>query len=694
MAFLNWMKTDKVKKSRLVVLYVFVTLAWCLIIIRLIDIQVVHGSEYGEKAQKQSTGKIEVQPERGLIYDRKGRQLTVNIIRKALYAYPGGKREIANIHSYLDKLFDWKSGTSRRKYSLEKNRFAWIDRDLPASLADKVAADSIPGLYLKKETKREYYFSTAGRQLLGSTDIDGRGISGIEFSYDSVLAGRPGLTDYLRDGIQNTYRIREMPLVEPVPGQSIILSVDWNFQEIVEDELRKAVIKFHALGGTAIFIDCNSGEILAAADYDALQPGGFVKLRAASDCIEPGSAFKVFTAAALLDADVVDLDEKVYCENGLWKCGRRILHDDKKHDSLTFQGMVELSSNIGIAKLALRLGGEKLTGAAQRFGFGAKTYAGLPGEQSGSIGNPGVWSDYNVATLAIGHGISVTPLQLVTACAAVANGGKLYHPIIVRGIIGGDGNLIRKINKDFVGNVVKEDNAKILRSFMKGVVERGTGTPVKSDIIAIAGKTGTAEVPNLKNGGYIKNKFVASFLGFFPADNPQVAGVVVLHQPEPIHYGGYTAGPAFKCIAERYSIANSEFLRPDTRLVAKENELEMKEIPALIGMEVAMASQAAEARGIKLVSNNSEGVVVWQYPPQGRRIPGGETVVVDARNSEERPARMIDLRGMKMRTAVAWLEHQRMDFRIKGNGVIRSQKPAPGELVNDKSGCFLACDES
>jgi len=680
-------------KSRLVILYILITLLWFLLFLRLAEIQIVHGSDYGDMAGKQSTGKIKIKADRGLIFDRKGRQVAVNVIMNSLYAYPSGKSEIRNIYRYLDKLYRLPAGTFRRKYDLKSNRFSWVNRDLPDELASRLINDSIPGLYIKKQMKRDYPFGEIGRQLLGVTDIDTKGISGLEFSYDSVLAGQPGLIDYLRDAHRNTYRIQEIPLIEPVPGNSLVLTLDWYFQEIVEEELKAAVEKYHALEGTAIFLDCQSGEILAAADYVANASSSPVKLRAISNCFEPGSVFKVFTAAALLDEDLVDSEEKIYCEEGLWKMDRGRLHDDKKHDSLNFQEIFELSSNIGIGKLALRLGHEKLLETSRRFGFGQRCYIGLPGEQAGMIGEPGVWSDYNIAALSIGHSVSVTALQLANAVAAIANGQELYRPSIIRGIINTDGSVIKRFDHQTIGRVVKSGSAETLRNFMVGVVERGTATPVKSDIVSIAGKTGTAEVPDLENGGYKKNKFVATFLGYFPAEDPKIAGVVVLHQPEPVHYGGHTAGPAFKNIAERYSIANSDFLRPDTRLIAGDDKLDMHKVPDFIGRDISLVKQMAEKNGIQVSGNSDHGMVVWQYPPEGRQIPGSEKIAVIVEDNSSDKIFMPDFSGMKVRTALAALSELGLSHEIKGFGVIKKQYPRAGAEVSKKVMCRLVCRE-
>ncbi len=516
----------------------------------------------------------------------------------------------------------------------------------------------------------------------------------MEYSFDSVLAGSPGLIDYLRDAKSNTYRINEIPLIKSQAGNSIVLSIDWQLQEIVEEELKAAVSKYNASEGTALFMDCRTGEILAASDCTSDGKTGSLKLKAVSNVFEPGSIFKVFTAAALLEQELVDTTEMIYCENGLWKCGRRILRDDKKLDSLTFRKIFELSSNIGIGKLALRLGGENLVDAARQFGFENRTLVGLPGEQAGKIGRPGVWSDYNIAALAMGHSISVTPLQLVTAVSAVANGGELLKPLLIRGIVNIDGDILKKNRPNTISRVISKDNAAVLRSFMAGVVSEGTATLAKSEIISIAGKTGTAEIYDVEKGGYLKNKFNASFLGFFPVENPIIAGVVILNRPEPVHYGGHTSGPAFKRIAERYSIANSELIRPDTKILADVEDFEMRSVPDFVGQELKFANQVAEKKGFDIKANLDSGMIVWQYPPEGRKIPGNEVVALMIVDTTTQKARMFDLKGMKIRTAIAVLNKQGLNFEIDGIGKVRKQFPRPGAKVGKSAVCRLVGKKS
>jgi cell division protein FtsI (penicillin-binding protein 3) len=685
------MKT-RIKKLRLFFIYLLVLLSGGVLTGRLIEIQILNGAEYSRIAKAQSTGKKKLQAERGVIYDRTGREVAINVNRCSLYAYPRNRSEINNIHRYLDRTCRWVSGTSRRKFAFEKDKFTWINRGISDRFAKKVAYDSIPGLFIFRELGRDYPFGQIGRQIVGNTDIDNLGISGLEYGHDSVLAGSPGWLDYLRDGKRNTYRLREIPLVKPEPGNSIVLTIDWYFQEIVEDELKAAVHKYNAKEGTAIFLNCHTGEILAAADYNNNdQPSG-VKLRAVSDCFEPGSVLKVVTAAALLEENLIDFNEKIFCENGQWQCGRRRLRDDKKYDSLNFAEIIELSSNIGIGKLALRLGGGELKNSMEQFGFGQKSYLEFPGEASGLIGDPGVWSDYNIAALAMGHSISATPLQVANCIAAVANGGNLYRPKIIGGVISPEGEVIRKMERELLGRTMDEKNAAILRKILIDVVDSGTAQPARSDMIAIAGKTGTAQIPDPEGKGYLIGKYNSSFAAFFPVENPQVAGIVVLNKPKPVTYGGHTAGPAFKNMAERYAMANCERLIPGARLVSGNGELRFHDIPDFVGKNLSEAFAVADKAGLSLGSNDSTGVIVWQYPPAHRRLPGTAKIAVLVDNSENSKQRMTDMVGMNLRTALSVLNYQGLLFEIVGNGIVKKQFPAFGSTVSDKSKCRLVCD--
>jgi len=686
------------QRVRLGILLIGMTAFFALILLRLAQLQIVKASEYGEIVQRQSGGKISIPAERGNIYDRHGRLVAKNVNRSSLYAHPESRREVRQVAAYLEGLFYIPSGTATSKYRLEPNRFRWITRHLDDRTAARVAKDGPHGLYLRSETSREYPFGQVGKQILGFTNIDSEGLSGFELANDSMLSGKNGYADIRRDGLRNTFRVKETALVKPVPGESVVLTVDWHLQEIVEEELRLAVEKYNAKSGLVAFVDCNSGDILSMAHFDPTEknPGRPVKLRAISDQFEPGSAFKPFTAAGILDAGLVNYSDTIYCEMGRWKLGRRVLHDDKELGWLTFREIIELSSNIGIGKYAIQAESEILLNTYRNFGFGRKANCGLPGEISGTLPRLRTGSDYNISALAMGHSVAVNALQMAVAMAAVANGGELLEPHLILGTVEDNGYVNRTARREVVSRPVKKPSADSLRSFLRGVVEIGTGKPVNSEFVAIAGKTGTGEIPNLEKGGYYKNRYTASFCGFFPADAPVIAGIVVLEDPRPITYGGHTAGKAFRKIAERYTVSNPDLFEVTERTYAESPQrLEMtSEAPDLVGRDLAEAQRIAETRGVKLRCASTEGTVAWQFPPPDRLMLVEDELLVEVDSGGNVTPVMMDLGGLTIRKASAWLQHHGIKFTIDGSGRVRKQSVRPGQTLTSASVCKLTCRPS
>ncbi|MBN1212717.1 MAG: penicillin-binding protein 2, partial [candidate division Zixibacteria bacterium] len=440
------MKRTKREKIRLGVLFVVIIVFFCILTLRLVHIQIFLARPYGEIVKKQSSGKVSIPAERGMVYDRNGQLVAKNIFLSSLYAYPDNRRELNEVAAYLDSLFDLKPGTARNKYGLAIRKFRFIKRCFGDDLERRIEADRVPhGLYIRQESQREYPFGLVGKQVLGFTDIDNRGQSGFELTFDSLLAGQQGWADIRRDGLRNTYRVKESALVKPVPGKSLVLTIDWRLQEIVEEELAAAVEKYNAASAMAVFIDCNNGDILAMAHYDPQEKyrDKPAKLRAVTDQFEPGSVFKAFTAAGLLDEGAVDFGDSIFCENGKYKIGRRTLHDDKERGWLSFREVMELSSNIGVAKCAIDFGGERLMETYKKFGIGEKLRCGLPGETAGRLTPPRTFSPYNVAALAMGHSVAVNTLQLAAGFAAIANGGELLRPRLLLGYVDDGGYVVR-----------------------------------------------------------------------------------------------------------------------------------------------------------------------------------------------------------------------------------------------------------
>jgi stage V sporulation protein D (sporulation-specific penicillin-binding protein) len=305
---------------------------------------------------------------------------------------------------------------------------------------------------------------------------------------------------------------------------------------------------------------------------------------------------------------------------------------------------------------------------------------------------PNRWTEYTTSVLAMGHGVAVTTLQMANAFAAIANGGTLLRPRVVLGYVDADGRLISHRNPDVIGRAMMESSVDSLQSFLRGVVEHGTATDVNSDVITIAGKTGTAELVDTETGRIIKNRFMASFGGFFPVDQPKIAGFVVLRDPRPITYGGHTSGPAFRKIAERYLVVNPDlFSVPERQLVEHDRDDEQTvDIPDLIGRDVGLARSMADDRGLKLRASATEGMVVWQFPPADRLVFAGDEVFVHVQpTGAESP--VPDLTGLDVRTASAYLHYRGVPFRITGTGHVVQQTPGPGDSEPNEQLWLLTC---
>ena len=689
------MKRTRQEKVRLGILFVITCCFFLAVFMRLVHLQVILNDRYAKVVERQSGGKVPIPSTRGVVYDRNGRVMANNVFQASVYAYPETKDELNRIARYVEKVWNLPANTAKTRFGLAPKRFRWIKRMIDDRLAARIERDAPPGLHLRQEARRVYPMGTVGKQVLGFTDIDSRGQAGLEYSWDSVLAGQQGFADIRRDGLQQTFKVKEKALVKPIPGQSLVLTLDYRMQEIVEEELRNAVEKHNAKGAMAAFVDCNSGDILAMAHFDPFEkhPDRPVKLRAVSDRWEPGSIFKAFTAAALLDADLVDFADSTYCEEGKWRCNRRYLHDDKELGWLNFRQIMELSSNIGVAKYAIELGGENIIDAGRRFGLGEKTGCGLPGETSGKITPPDRWSEFNTAMVAIGHSMAVSTLQMASGFAAIANGGELLRPRLILGQVDADGCVMTNNKRDVIRRSMEEASADTLRAILRGVVERGTAEAVNSSVVSIAGKTGTAQIFDVENRRYFYSKYMASFAGFFPAEKPLVAGVVVIEEPQPIHYGGWTAGPAFRKIAERYAVLNPDLFTSSERILAEQGSQyeQTVEVPNLIGRELTEAEQTAAEESLLLRTNRDEGRIIWQYPQPDRLLFAGDEVIVVTQELASEEVRMIDLKGLSIREASAFADFANIKLEITGQGLVVKQSIRPGTAVTDRATCKLAC---
>jgi len=683
---------QRYSKVRIGVISIIFAMSFVFFFARLVYVQVICGDELRNRAERQYLRSIELPPERGEIFDTKGNKVVVNSHLKSLFAYPICDRDVDASYRLLSKIFRVSRNALKRQYNLRPKTFTWIKRGLtPEEYARFESANDQCGLFLREEPSRDYPYGNIGRAILGFVDLDNRGKSGIELVMENELAGQPGRSFIQTNGIGEKYMIQEVPLKDACPGRSIVLTVDWDKQQIVEEELARAVREHQAKGGMAVFLDPGTGAILAAADCDSAGKicKKAVKLKAVTNTFEPGSIYKLITAAAALEEGRVGPEDSFYAENGYWHMGRHSLRDDHKYDTLTFREAFELSSNIVMGKIANAIGGDNVYAMSSKFGFGRKVRCGLNGESPGILRKPNRWSEYTTSAFAIGHSVSVTPLQMAQAFAVVAAGGNLCHPHFIAGCINDEGHIIERHTSRPI-KILDDQTVAVLDSFMRGVVERGTGEPLRDAPFAIAGKTGTAEKPNLEEGGYHKHRFMASFAGYFPADSPQVAGIVVLDEPEPVHYGGHTAGPAFKNIAVKFAALDryeANLGYPAAKAtgevypeVANASE-DLIEVPDIVGDSRGKARYLIEKSGLKPVFSGPGDEVIATRPAALSRLEAGNEVYCYVISEDESSAPVPDLKGLTIREAVSILKKLDLPFDCTGSGRVVRQAPDAGETL-------------
>ncbi len=544
------MTEPKLSRKRLfVVFYSLLTALFCLIF-RLGFIQIFRASSYFSIAQNQSRSVIEMQPARGRIVDSKSHELALDVRLDSLYAVSREIKNKAKIADQLASILGMDRSVIFERLSRDK-MFVWIARKISPVKADAIRKLKIEGLGFVKESQRVYPKGETACHILGFTDVDNNGLEGIELSYNSFLKGVPGWRMVQKDAKQRELISKQIEMVAPVDGYSIHLTIDEVIQSIAERALAETCKKFNALGGSIVVMDPKSGDILGMAMYPVYDLNNARKSkpenrrnRAVTDLFEPGSVFKMITLSGILQEKIFGLDEKFDCENGSWAVAGKVLHDHHGYGLLTFREIIEKSSNIGAVKAAMRLGANKLYKYIKDFGFGSQTGIGLSGEIRGLVPNPKNWSRSSIINIPIGHGVAVTPIQLVSAFSAVANNGLLMKPRLITHIDDADGKIIQSYDPEPVRQVISKETALQVRTVLEGVVERGTGKKAAVPGFRAAGKTGTAQ-KLMPDGKYSHDLFWASFVGFVPYDDPKLVISVSVDQPHPVYYGGDVAAPAF-----------------------------------------------------------------------------------------------------------------------------------------------------
>jgi cell division protein FtsI/penicillin-binding protein 2 len=531
---------------------------------RLIDLQMIKHDEYAGLAAEKHVDKQPIFAERGAILDVNNEVLAHNVPVETVVADATHLNNIAATVDVVGGELKIPARELSEKLSGDR-RYIVIKREVPETVAEslrqKLRAQNLRGIYFEHDATRIYPNGSMLCHVIGFTDFEHHGIQGVEASMDQYLHGQDGYRyiEHNRAGQEIVlYRGQERA---PRDGYQIHLTVDLNLQNIVENEIDAAVRQYSPKKATIILMRPQTGEILAMANrpnFDLnlrseAKPEQ-MKNRAIIDMMEPGSTFKIVVTAASLNEHKVNLDSEIFCENGVWNFGGTALHDHAAFADLSVKDILVKSSNIGAAKLAVNLGDEKFYEYIRRFGFGERTGIELPGEIPGLIRPPQSWSKISITHIPMGHEIGVTPLQMITAMATIANGGKLMTPRIVKSITTSDGKTVSTLQPIALRQVISPQTAKQIAEALRGVVsDRGTAAAAAVPGFTIAGKTGTAQKVG-PHGGYEKGKEVVSFSGFLPAENPQFVGLVVLDEAQTTpeqNYGGTVAGPIFARIAEK-----------------------------------------------------------------------------------------------------------------------------------------------
>ncbi len=621
-------------KWKITIVGTFMLVLFISVCIKALDLQVLDRERAFTIARKQHHGSSTLLPRRGKILDRNMKELAVNVEIKSVFANPYAVKNPAELSKMLSSKLGLPEKSVLQKLT-SKSSFVWLSRLVDPAVTTELEKMKIDGIGFIEEPKRVYPNGPLMGQLIGFTNIDSTGIEGIEYRYDGLLIGKPGKITLKRDAhgrkIINNPGIVEDFGEEKTAGHDIILTIDSQIQHIVERELKDGIEKMNGEKGMAILLDPETGEVLAMATYPFLDPNkyGEYPLDYRRNfpvwyAFEPGSTMKTFLAASALQEKVASPSTEFYCENGRKRVGAKIIKDVHPYGTLTFADVIRVSSNICASKIGELLGREKYYSYLKKFGFGDKTGIDVPGESSGLLSSPKSWGKIELATISFGQGVSVTALQLASGLSAIANGGYLMKPHMVKRIIGPDGNVIRDNVPEVESRVISYDTAQEMTRIMERVVEEGTGKKAAIPGYKVAGKTGTAQIPDPVNGGYYHDRYIASFIGFAPSDDPRITLVVVVEAPKKMTYGGSVSAPIFKQITEKVLFHMG--ISPRKDLVGA------KIMPDLSGKSVRDILKWSEQEGIKVQVKGS-GYVTGQSPSPGDMIKEGMVCSIELKQN-------------------------------------------------------------
>ncbi|QMV40385.1 stage V sporulation protein D [Cohnella cholangitidis] len=626
-------------RKRLYFVLVFAVIAFAALIVRLGYVQLLIGGEITKKAEDSWRRDIPFQAKRGEILDRNGTRLAYNISSPTIYAIPvqiKDKRETAR------QLSGVLGMSEESLYKLLTKVTSNVElkpggRKLTTEKAQAVRGLNLPGIVVSEDNKRYYPFGSLAAHVLGFTGSYNQGLTGLELKYDDRLTGQKGNVSSLTDAAGRKMPQSSDVFVPPQDGLSLQLTIDQTIQSIVERELDQAMLQYQANSVIAIAMNPNSGEIYAMGSRPSFQPDQYQEVPAEVYnrnlpiwmTYEPGSTFKIITLAAALEEGKVDLEHEHFYDPGFIEVAGAKLRCWKKggHGSQSFLEVVENSCNPGFVTLGNRLGKDKLFSYIYDFGFGKKTGIDLKGEENGIMFKPKQVGPVELATTAFGQGVSVTPIQQITAVSAAINGGKLYKPFVSKSWIQPEtGMILEETKPELVRQVISPETSKKVREALEKVVAQGTGAKAFLEGYRVGGKTGTAQ--KVVNGRYSKDEHIVSFIGFAPADDPQLVVYVAVDNPQGIQFGGVVAAPIVRNIMA--DALPHLGVKPRTAQVEKEYKYGSGEprtvtVPNLVGKTVSDLYEDMNTN-FQLATSGSGQTVVRQAPAAGARVEQGSVI--------------------------------------------------------------------
>jgi len=527
------------------------------VLFRLVTLQVWQAAELSVKADRQHRKTVSLEGARGTIVDRHGKVLAMNVEVPSAFGVPTTLDSPTKTARVLAPVLQVRSDELERKLRQARS-FVWLARKLDPEQGRRLERLSLDGVGVVMEGRRFYPKGPFLSHVLGFAGMDGEGLEGVEHRYESYLRGEKRMMVLQRDALGRSVFPTDLTERNPTPGHNLALTIDEVIQYITERELEDAVMRAQAKSGTMIVLEPQTGAVLAMAVSPRFDPNVVSNLspdrwrnKALADAYEPGSTLKAVVAAAAIEEHVVKPNTMVFGEHGRMTIANTVIHDHEKLGWVSFSQVIQKSSNIGAAKTGMALGEQRLHRYLQTFGFGQKTEIDLPGEGAGLVKRPKDWGRRSVASISMGQEIGVTPLQMVSAIAALANEGVLMKPYVVSEIRGPEGHLLKRVSPQVRRRVVSPETAHTVTKILEGVVTDGTGGKAAIPGFRVAGKTGTAQKIDPRTGSYSVSRFVTSFAGYVPADNPRLAMIVVIDEPQGDAWGGTVAAPVFSRVGEQ-----------------------------------------------------------------------------------------------------------------------------------------------